>query len=90
MVVALAGRCAEKLLLGENQVSTAGAKDLEQVGGRASGRAGACQTRWVCLFLGLRFRRWFSAPAPRAWSRGGGWVVVTSFCAKNSTYIIRN
>ncbi|GAB4815168.1 hypothetical protein N2152v2_002214 [Parachlorella kessleri] len=30
MVVALAGRCAEKLVLGEAHVSTAGAKDLEQ------------------------------------------------------------
>ena len=32
MVVALAGRCAEKLVLGEAHVSTAGAKDLEQGG----------------------------------------------------------
>lgn len=33
MTVAMAGRCAERLVLGEANLSTSGAKDLEQVRG---------------------------------------------------------
>lgn len=50
-VVAMAGRCAERLLLGDANVSTAGAGDQYTANRIAREMVFRCGFRWVLLFL---------------------------------------